>query len=336
MASAPQAPPVTPEPIFAAANAYQLSFALRGALELGLFSAIAAGNTDAASLAASCNASERGCRILSDFLTVHGFLAKADGKWSLTPVSAAFLDKKSPAYVGSVFEFLHTPEMVEPYFDVARLVRKGGTSKGSGTVEPDNPVWVKFAHGMAPLLAPAAEDIAAILGTIDGRVLDIAAGHGLFGIEIAKKSPVAQIVALDWAAVLEVAKENAGSAGVDSRYSTIAGSAFDQDFGSGYDLVLLTNILHHFDQPTCVSLIRKVRAALKDGGRALTLEFVPDESRVTPPQAAVFALTMLGSTPSGDAYTFSELDAMFREAGFTSTEMRDLPRSPERILISTK
>ena len=72
--------------------------------------------------------------------------------------------------------------------------------------------------------------------------------------------------------MLEVAKENARNAAVSDRYSTIEGSAFDVEYGSGYDLVLLTNFLHHFDTATCETLLRKVRAALADGGRAFTME----------------------------------------------------------------
>ncbi len=106
------------------------------------------------------------------------------------------------------------------------------------------------------------------------KVLDIAAGHGMFGITIAQRNPEAEIVALDWAAVLEVANENAVKAGVDARYSTIAGSAFNVDYGDGYDLVLITNFLHHFDPPTNETFLRRVHAALKPGGKAITLEFV--------------------------------------------------------------
>jgi hypothetical protein len=69
--------------------------------------------------------------------------------------------------------------------------------------------------------------------------------------------------------------------------------------------VLLTNFLHHFDMATCEALLRKVRAALADGGRALTLEFVPNEDRISPPEAAGFSMMMLAGTRSGDAYTFS-------------------------------
>jgi len=126
------------------------------------------------------------------------------------------------------------------------------------------------------------------------------------------------------------------AAGVGDRYRTIEGSAFEADFGEGYDVVLLTNFLHHFDPPTCEGLLRKVHASLAEGGRAVTLEFVPNEDRVSPPVAATFSMTMLGTTPSGDAYTFKEFERMFRNAGFSHSEIRQLPATPEQAIISYK
>jgi SAM-dependent methyltransferase len=136
--------------------------------------------------------------------------------------------------------------------------------------------------------------------------------------------------------VLEVAKENAQHAGVVDRYSTIEGSAFDVDYGTGYDVILLTNFLHHFDPPTNEALLRKVHDALAEGGRAVALEFVPNEDRITPPDAAAFSVMMLGGTPAGDAYTFPELERMFANAGFTGSELHELPPSFQRAVISRK
>jgi len=153
---------------------------------------------------------------------------------------------------------------------------------------------------MAPMMAPMAAPLGSIvLNGAKGAVsvLDIAAGHGLFGIEVAKQNPEARIVAVDWAAVLEVARANARRAGVQDRYETRAGSAFEVEYGGPYDVALLTNFLHHFDPPTCVRLLKKVRAALKRGGRVAALEFVPNEDRVSPPMSASFSLTMLATTP---------------------------------------
>jgi cyclopropane fatty-acyl-phospholipid synthase-like methyltransferase len=158
----------------------------------------------------------------------------------------------------------------------------------------------------------------------------------MFGITIAKENPNAKIVALDWAPVLQVARENAEAAGVAARMTFRSGSAFETDLGGGYDVVLLTNIFHHFDPPTCEKLMRRVHAALKPGGRAITLEFVPNDDRISPPMAAGFSLIMLASTDSGDAYTFSQYEKMFLDAGFVKTTLHPVPEMSQQVLVSEK
>jgi hypothetical protein len=136
--------------------------------------------------------------------------------------------------------------------------------------------------------------------------------------------------------VLAVASENAVKFGVADRHTTIPGDAFEVEFGGPYDLVLVTNFFHHFDPPTCEQLMRKILACLVSGGRCVTLDFVPNEDRVSPPTAAGFAMIMLGTTASGDAYTFSEYEAMFRKAGFQSSTLHSLTKAPQSMVVSTK
>jgi 2-polyprenyl-3-methyl-5-hydroxy-6-metoxy-1,4-benzoquinol methylase len=192
---------------------------------------------------------------------------------------------------------------------------------------------------MAPVMVYPAESVAALIAASAAKkwkVLDVAAGHGLFGITVARHNPNAEIFAVDWPAVLAVARENASGAGVAARHRTLPGSAFDVEFGTGYDVALVTNFLHHFDPPTCEILLRKVHAALAPGGFAVTVEFVPNEDRVSPAIPAMFPLTMLASTPAGDAYTYSDLERMFRNAGFRRSEIHALPPSPLSALVSTR
>ena len=175
------------------------------------------------------------------------------------------------------------------------------------------------------MMAMTAGALASALGEIARgarKVLDIAAGHGMFGITLAQRNPQMRMVGLDWAPVLEVAKRNAHKAGVADRYSTISGSAFDVDFKWGADLVLLPNFLHHFRSEVNVELLKKVHGALAVGGRVAIVEFVPNEDRVTPAEAAAFALTMLNSTPEGDAFTFRELQQMCLDGGFRGRGFR--------------
>ena len=116
--------------------------------------------------------------------------------------------------------------MLAHFRDMAGIVRRGG-SAGRGTLEPDDPIWVQFARSMAPMVQMQAQALAALVTEPGrpGRVLDVAAGHGLFGICVAMHNPVAQVVALDWENVLEVARENAARFDVADRFTTIAGSA---------------------------------------------------------------------------------------------------------------
>jgi len=329
----------TPALLFDTINAHQRTEAIKAAIELSLFTTIAAGNKSAEAIAKACDASQRGTRILCDYLVIIGFLTKQDDTYSLTPDSAMFLDQNSPAYMGTVIEFMLSPMLTDNFNDLAAVVKKGGSISEEGTIAPDHPVWVKFARAMAPMMALPAQLLAPLVDPNANeslKILDIAAGHGLYGLAFAKQNPNAEVTAVDWANVLEVAKENAQAAGVSDRYHTKAGSAFDVDYGDGYDLVLLTNFLHHFDPPTCEMLLRKVHNALADGGRAVTLEFIPNPDRVSPPQAAAFSLMMLGGTPGGDAYTFAELERMFSNAGFAHSEWRELPPTIQRVVISTK
>ena len=336
--SAAQQP--SPQLFFQTINAHQRTEALKAAIELEVFTAIGEGNTTAADIAKRCQSAERGIRILCDYLTIMEMLTKQDDRYALTLDSSVFLDKRSPAYLGGTTEFLCSPMLTAGAKNMTEAVRKGGTAmENDGTIGPENPVWVKFARAMGAMMALPAQLIPKLVDPNPDRklkILDIAAGHGLFGLGFATNNPQAEITALDWKAVVEVAKENAKNAGVGDRYSTIEGSAFDVEFGSGYDIVLLTNFLHHFDPPTCETLLRKVHAALADGGRAVTLEFIPNDDRVTPPDAAGFSMMMLTSTPSGDAYTFAELEQMFANAGFSRSTLYPLPPTIQQVVISEK
>jgi len=335
--ASPNEAPLNPGLVFDMMQAYQRTAALKAAVDLDIFRAVGEGPGDVTSIARHCKASERGTRILCDFLVINGVLAKENGTYKHTPMSAAFLDPRSPACLASIAQFLGNAALHEPTHHLADIVRSGRTTlPGSGTVEPNNPVWVQFAQTMAPMMAPLAGPLGKVV--LDGhsgpmKVLDIAAGHGLFGIEIAKQNPQAHVTGLDWALVLRVALENAEKAGVSDRYEMLPGSAFEVSFGGPYDAVLLTNFLHHFDVPTNIGLLKKVRAALKPGGRAATLEFVPNPDRVSPPMPAAFAMTMLTSTESGDAYTYAELASMYTEAGFGDISEHPIPMSPHTIVM---
>ena len=319
---------------------YQRTFALKAAIELDVFTHIAAGATTVDALASRCHAAPRGLRALLNHLTMDGFCTRAGDVYGLTATAAAFLDRSSPGYLGSGITFVASPGIVEGFVRLTDAVRRGGTAvPNDGTLAVENPVWVEFARAMAPLAGMTALLLANVLEAEQAppwKVLDVAAGHGLFGITLARLNSNIRVTALDWRTVLAVAEENAQLAGVAPRFRALPGSAFDVDWGDGYDLVLLTNFMHHFDENGCMTILRKAHQALAPGGRVVIVEFVPNEDRVSPPEAGSFALVMLAGTPGGDAYTFAEYQRMLRATGFSDASLHGLTPSPNQVIVATR
>jgi 2-polyprenyl-3-methyl-5-hydroxy-6-metoxy-1,4-benzoquinol methylase len=292
-------------------RAFERTLALRTAIEMDLFTRIAAGANTIRKLAAVVHASERGLAALCDFLTVQGHLLKRGARYSLTLNSRIYLTATSPAYLGSAVKFLADDATVAAFCRLRKTVERG-----AGSADLD---WLEYARSMAPLARPVAEFAAAALKVDSAgptQVLDLAAGHGLYGIAIAAQNPSAQIFALDSRRVLKVAIENARQAGVAGRYHRIHGDALKTGFGGPYDLVLTANFTHHLDQAATVRLFRKIRAALKPAGRIALIDFVLNADRVSPAPDAAFALTLLATSTRGTVYTFKEYSQMLRAAGF--------------------
>src|SRR5262249_20462423 len=290
----------SPERVIDTFQAFHRTAAVKAGVELDLFTAIGEGADTAQALATRCQAAERGVRILCDYLVVIGLLRKEGNRYALGVDAATFLDRHSPAYFRSTVSYFACETHQQAFARLTAAVRQGKTAlPEDGALTPEHPVWVEFTRAMAPIGAFLSTLLAGLLGAAAGRpmkVLDIAAGHGLYGIAFARENPQAEVVAFDWPNVLTVARRNAEAAGVADRFHTIAGSAFTAEFGEGYDLVLLVHFLPDLDPTTCQQLLAKVHAALVPGGRAVALGLVPNEDRVSPPVAAATGLLMLAGT----------------------------------------
>lgn len=330
----------SPDLFFDTITAYQKTAALKAAIDLDLFTALADAPAAAPDIARACNAAERGVRILCDYLTVQGFLKKSADEYALTPDTAAFLNRKSPGYAGGVTDFLLSDHLTSAFDRLTDSVRKGGTAASQqGSVAPEHPMWITFAQSMGGMMMRGAAGLAELIPVDPSRppkVLDVSASHGAWGIAFARKHPNANLVALDWAPVLELTQRNAHAAGLAERFCTIPGSAFEVEFGKDYDVILAPNFLHHFNPADCVRFLKRCHGALRTGGRVAIVEFIPNPDRVTPPQAAGFSLVMLATTPEGDAYTFDEYAAMLTKAGFQKPTMHELPASVNKALIAIK
>jgi ubiquinone/menaquinone biosynthesis C-methylase UbiE len=276
-------------------------------------------------------------RILCDSLVVIGFLTKSAGTYELTADSAVFLDKKSTAYMGSAAQFLASSVMTDGFKDVTALVRSRQPAFDRPFAEPDHPIWSEFARRMAPLSYLVALETAKLFDSESPiKVLDVGAGHGLFGIALAQRNAKAYIVASDWPSVLTIAQENARRAGVAERYAVLPGDAMELDFGTGFHAVLIPNLLHLWGRTTNERFLRRVYRALGSNGRAVIVELAPNDDRTSPPVPALFALNMLANTAAGDAYTVSEHQDMLRQAGFSNFKAHPLLPTAHTAIVGIK
>jgi predicted nicotinamide N-methyase len=329
----------SPQRIFETFGAFQRTAALRAAIELDIFTAIGEGANTPSALAKRCSASERGVRILSDYLVMLGFVEKRNDTYVSSSEAAAFLDRRSDAYVGAAAaEAFSGDAVANAYASLARAVRRGGTALAAGgTLEPEHPIWVDFARAMSPSGANLARLLADCLQADAQRptkVLDIAAGHGLFGVEFAKRDPRAETFAVDWPQVLAVARENALAAGVADRFHAIPGDALSLDLGDGYDLALVTNFCP--DLAATTAMLSKVHDALAPGGRVALLEAMLDDDRISPSAAVSLNLTLLATTPAGETRTPTQLAQSLQQAGFSRVDLRELSPAPQRVMVAWK
>lgn len=318
------------------ALAYHKTAVLKAAVELDIFTLIGADAVTSNELSEKAATSRRGMRILCDSLAVMGLLEKHGGTYKTATIWRRYLDTASAACVAQSIEFFAAPEIAHLVLDdPASFVRRGG-SEGLAQMAPEHPIWARFAKVMTPIARVTAKRAAAQLAAHPGplvRVLDVAAGHGLYGIEIARARPDAVVTFVDWPGVLALAWENAKAAYLNDRYRAVPGNAFEVDWGTDFDLAIVSNFLSHLDRDECVALLRKVRSSLSRQGRACAIEFVPHEDRVSPPLQAMFAFWMLATTPGGDAYTATDLDQIAKAAGFAGASVRPLRPTPQSLVM---
>lgn len=308
-----------PELLMQLMQGVQVSGIYKAAVELDVYTKIAGGAKTAANVARAIEAPERSTRMLLEALSCLGLLVKSAEGYALTPVAETFLVRGKPTYMGDVVQVFGSSMMWAGSEKIADAVRNGGTVMPQHAETPEHSFWETFARSTAAIAMPAAMAMNGMLddwmnGRERVRVLDVAAGSGLYGLTLAQR-PNVHLTALDWPNVLVETKQWATRLGADpTRVGYIAGNLFEVDYGGPYDLIVLSHVYHHFDAPTCESLTKKVAAALAPGGRVAIHDFLYD-AELRNPMGALFAMTMLMWTHRGETYSAGQYEAWLRSAG---------------------
>ncbi|MFP3989667.1 methyltransferase [Streptomyces sp. E11-3] len=329
---------VTPEQIIDDLWAPRATQVLLTAVELDLFSHLAAGARTAEQTAAAAGTAPRGTRHVLDALTALGYLEKRDGGYELTLASRRYLVRDSPGYLGDMCH--ETRALWQQWPHLTEVVRTGEPTARWEEEATGREQFPALVSAWFPLSFAAARAAVAALpeDTRAGihRILDVAAGSGAWSIAFALDLPQARVTTIDHPEVTDVTRSFTERYGVAERYRHIGGNIRTTEFGTGYDLVTLGYIVHTEGPHWGPELIRKAYAALRPGGTLLIADMIPDNSRTGPHIPLTFAATdLLLFTQDGDTYTQREYEAWLTEAGFHTVTTHDI-LAPSPLITATR
>ena len=317
---------------------YAPTLIIEAGLQVGLFDLFDRGPRTLAEAVAETGASARGLSALLNALVGLKLLARADQRYALTPESATFLVSSKPEYRGLFFQH-HREQLLPQWQHLAEVVRTGKPAAQTNRQSEGGEYFARFVESLFPVSFAAAQTLGRHLGlaqaTTPVSVLDVGAGSGVWGLALAKQSPHVSIRAVDWPQVLEVTKKVAARHGLAERLTPAAGDFFEADFGQGHQVAVLGHILHSEGPERSQRLLGKIFTALAPGGTLAIQEFVPDEDRCGPAHALIFAVNMLVNTEAGGTYTFSEMSAWLREAGYVNPRLLEVP-GPAPLVLADK
>jgi len=309
---------------------------LRAAIELRVFDRLAAGPRGAAELAGELQASARGMRILLDALAglelVDHDAARAC--YALNPTSQRFLVTASPHYIGGLSSVYTADLMWDTFRHFKDAVVAGGSVLPSSLEAADHPYWQEFAVGIANTSRRTAQRVADLLAPWAAArrsvaVLDLGCGNGIYGFTFAQAQPKATVCGVDWPSIRDVCARTAHEFGVEARAQFVGGDLFDVEIPGQYDLVILSQILHHFDEDACRRLLAHACRRLAPGGRIAVCDFmISDAPPASEPVPRLFAAQMLGLTQAGDCYPVAAVRALLAEQGLvdvTATPLKGVP-----------
>lgn len=326
--------PVTPQRIGQMAWGYAPPLVIEAAVQHGFFEALQGQGKTAEQIAAVRGVNVRGARMILNVLVGLELLTREQDRYVLTPESATFLVPGKENYRGALFGHI-SRQLLPAWLGLAEVVRTGQPAHAVNDAGEGAAFFSQFVESIYPLSAQPARALAEHLRAAAGpqpKVLDIAAGSGVWGIEVAKAWPGAQVTAVDWPTVIAVTRRVARQHGVIDRFRFVEGNMHEVDYGQGYRLATLGQILHSEGEAASRALLKKVGRSLAPGGTIAIAEFLCNEDRKGPPLSLIFAVNMLVNTAAGDTFTFGQISQWLSEAGFKN--MRQLPMEPSPLILA--
>jgi cyclopropane fatty-acyl-phospholipid synthase-like methyltransferase len=309
------------------------------ATDLGMFNHLEEWRT-AEEIAARVEAQPRAVGIILNALAALELVLKEGERFRNGELTSRYLVRSNDDYRGAIVRHMHHTWW--GWSELEETVQRGHADMGRSErwldrVEEPEAEWVReFIWGMHAIAQDLAPHVASMVD-LSGvkRLLDLGGGPATYAINFAQANPALKATVFDLPQPIEIAKENIRRHGLIDRVNTRAGNFLKDDIGSGYDFVWISQILHSHTEEQCRLIIDKSAAALNPGGQLVLQDFLLNDDRISPLEAALFSVHMLAVTPGGRAYTHREVAAMMEAAGLSTPEHK--ATSPQTsILIARK
>ncbi|PYL14191.1 MAG: methyltransferase [Verrucomicrobia bacterium] len=319
-------------------SAYAPPFIIGAAVSNKVFDSLASGAKTVGQLSKETGTSPRGLRAIMNALVGLELLRKSGDKYSLTPESEAFLVSNKPGTLAWFFP-MNMKRLIPPWLKLDDIVRTGEPAEALNEEHPGTEFFTELVENIIPTSYGSAQALADHLKLAAAkqptRVLDVAAGSGIWGIALAQKSPQVQVTAVDWAGMIPTTRRITQKFDVGDRFKFIEGDIGEADFGSGYDIATLGHILHSEGKERSRHLLKKTFGTLKAGGTIAIGDWLVNDERTEPLPSLIFSVTMLINTKEGDTFSFNEIKSWLEEAGFKNARTLEAP-GPSPLIVATK
>lgn len=299
-----------------ATEALQAAAAVSAAHQLGVLAVLETGPVNIETLARTCQTDARSTGVLLDALQAMGLVSMNHGRFHVAVPKLSALGAISAG-----------GNLLTQAIRTGRAPMQCDVPSGATRTYPDAVPY------LAALFADAAGAVADLLGETH-RVLDVGAGAAPWGLAIAQRNPQCRVTALDLASVITVTRRAVAAAGCGDRFDYLSGDVFDVRVAPAtYDLVLLGNVCHLFDAPTNRELLRRLRPAVRDGGRIAVVDAVPPGDDAAQRSLRLYAVGLLTRSSAGGVHDLSSYLAWFGDAGFRDASVRQVSRTPPVSLL---
>ncbi len=330
---------LTPERLQQFGFAYAPPLIITAAVNNKVFDMLQGGPKTVDEVKKETGASHRGLRAIMDALVGLELLKKdRQSRYCLTPESQAFLTSERPGTLAGFFGSI-LPVMISRWLRLTDIVRDGRPAVAVNQETEGTEFFSQLVETIIPMSYAGAQKLADHLKVAKAkdevRVIDLAAGSGIWGIAVAQKSPRVRVTAVDWPGMIPTTKRITEKFGVRDRFDFIEGDLLKANFGSGHDVATLGHILHSEGEQRSRQLLKKTFRALKSGGTIAIAEWLVDDDRTKPLPSLMFSVQMLVNTEKGDTFSFNEIKSWLKKAGFKKVRKLEAP-GPSPLIVATK